>query len=238
MQKTNLGAFAAAAALAFCAAAVAQQGGALGEALQSRLAAVKENAAANKAALRQYAWTETVQFSMNGEVRSTKQMSCRYGPDGSVAKTPIGPPPEEPKAGPLKRRIMEEKKEDVTAYMEKVHAVMGLYVPPDGQKMEQAYKAGNLSLGRPAAGEAGLDFKNYAKPGDTMNLDFSMAAKKLASLNVNSYVDDPSQPVSLVVRFATLPDGTSYPSSVNLNAPAKSIQVTIANSNYQKVAGP
>jgi hypothetical protein len=222
-----------AAAAAF---AAAQQGGLMKEVIQRRLAAVKESAAANKAALQQYSWTETVQFTLKGEVRSTKQSSCRYGPDGKVVRTPIGPPPEESREGPMKRRIMQEAKEDLTAFMEKVRAVMGLYVPPDAQKMEAAFQAGNASVDRPGEGEGGLSFKSYAKPGDAMNLDFSMANKKLASLSVNTYLDDPSQPVALNVQFSTLPDGTNYPGTVVLNAPSKSIQVTITNSNYQKVA--
>ncbi len=227
----------AAAVLAAGASAQQQQGGMMKEVIQSKLAAVKQSAAANQAALRQYTWIETVQFALKGEVKATKQMSCRYGPDGKVAKTPIGPPPEQPKAGPLKRRIIEQKKEEITDTMEAVKAVIGLYVPPDGQRMEQNFQAGNASLDRPGAGEAGLVFRNYAKPGDSMTLDFNMATKKLAGLKVSSYTTDPSQPVSLAVQFGTLPDGTNYPGNEVINAPAQAIQVTVTNANYQKL-GP
>jgi hypothetical protein len=214
----------------------AQQGGMMKEIIQTKLAAIKQSQAANQAELRKYAWTETAQIAVQGQVKSTKQMSCRYGPDGKVARTPMGPPPEQQKMGPLKRRIVEEKKEEMGEYMRSVRAVIGLYVPPDSRKMEAAFQAGNVSLDRPGAGEAGLVFKNYAKPNDSMNLDFNMSTKKLAALDVNSYTDDPSQPVSLAVKFALLPDGTSYPGNIVLNAPAKAIQVTITNSNYQKIA--
>ncbi len=223
-------------AAALAAVVAAQQGGMMKEVIQTKLAAVKQSQAANQAALRQYTWTETAQFALKGEVKGTKAMSCRYGPDGKVAKTPIGPPPEEQKMGPLKRRIVEQKKEEISETMESVKAVIGLYVPPDGQKMEQAFQAGNASLDRPGAGEAGLAFKNYAKPGDSMTLDFNMGTKKLAGLNVSSYTTDPSHPVSLVVQFATLPDGTNYPASEVISAPAEAIQVTITNSNYQRLA--
>ena len=219
-------------------AAGAQEGGGLiKEAIQKKLAAVKESSAANKAALKKYTWTETVQTSLNGQVKSTTQSSCRYGPDGQVVKTPIGPPPQQPKEGPLRARMMAEKKEELTGYMAQVKGVIGLYVPPDAQRMEAAFQAGNLSFGRPGAGEAGLNFKSYAKPGDSMILDFDTATKKMASLIVNSSVSDPSQTVTLTVQFASLPDGTSFPSQTVLNAPAKGIQVTTSNSNYQKLPG-
>ena len=45
--------------------------------------------------------------------------------------------------------------------------------------MQAAHAAGNLSLSRPAAGEAGLVFRNYAQPGDSMTLEFAMATHKL-----------------------------------------------------------
>ena len=69
-----------------------------------------------------------------------------------------------------------------------------------------------------------------------MSLDFAMAAKKLAALQVNTYVGDPSNPVRMAVQFAPLPDGTNHPAQIVVNAPAKNLQVTIDNSNYQRIA--
>jgi hypothetical protein len=227
---------AATVALAVTAAAVAQQGGLMPEDVQRRFAAVKEASVANQAALRQYRWTETLQFSLKAESSTTRTFACHYDPDGKVARLPIGPPPDQSKEGPLRRRISEEAKEDAEDFMGRAWTVIGLYVPPDGQKMEQAFQADNATVDRPASGEGGLNFKNYAKPGDSMALDFDMSTRKIATLKVNSYLDDPSQPVALNVQFARLPDGTNYPATIVLNAPTKGIQVTMTNSDYQKRA--
>ncbi len=202
--------------------------------LADRFAAVKQAAAANQQALRQYTWTETQQVSLNGEVKSTRQMTCSYAPNGKPQCTPIGPPPEQQDKRGLRGRIADKKKEELTDYMQKVKGVIGLYVPPDPARMEAARAAGNVSLSAPVAGEAAIVFKNYAQPGDSMSLDFAMAARKLAALAVNTFVGDPSSPVTLSVRFAPLPDGTNYPAQEVVNAPAKGIQVTVTNSNYQK----
>ena len=118
--------------------------------------------------------------------------------------------------------------------MQQVKGVIGLYVPPDTARMQAAFAAGNASLSKPAAGEAAIVLKNYALPGDSMSLDFAMAVKKLSGLSVNTYVGDPSSPVSLSVQFAPLPDGTNYPAQEVVNAPAKGIQVTVTNANYRK----
>ena len=225
-------------ALLFPGGAAAQQpagGGAA--ALQEKLAAVKQAVAANQAALRQYRWTETTQFSLNGEVKSTKQSACQYGADGKPQCSPIGQQPPPQQQGGLRGRIAERKKEEVTDYMQQVKGVIGLYVPPDAARMQAAHAAGNTSLSMPTAGEAALVIKSYSLPGDQMTLDFAMATKKLAALSVNSYLGDPSSPVKLSVQFAPLPGGPNYPAQVVVNAPAKGIQVTTTNSNYQKL-GP
>ena len=212
-----------------------QAGGAMQEAVQAKLAQVKQDAAANRAALGKYGWMETIQVAVNGEVKQTKQMSCRYGPDGKPACTPIGdPPPAEQQRG-LRGRIAEKKKEEFTDYMQQVKGLIGLYVPPDGARMQAAHAAGNLSLSKPDPAQAGLVFRNYAQPGDVMTLDVSMATHKLAALSVNTYLGAPSSPVTLNVQFAVLPDGTNYPAQEVVNAQAKGIVLTVTNGNYQKI---
>lgn len=212
-----------------------QQGG---NELQEKLAAVKQSAAENQKALRQYQWIETTQVSLKGEVKSTKQATCLYGSDGKVQKVPMATaPPPPPSGGRLKQKIVANKKEELTDYMESAKNLIGLYVPPNPDKMQQAFQAGNASLsGTQTAGVIELIFKNYVLPGDSMTLSFLSSAKKLTSVNVNSYLNDPKDVVSLSVQFASLPDGTSYSSQVVLVAEAKQTQVTVTNSNYQKIS--
>ena len=211
-------------------------GGLLADALKEKVEALQQHATANRAALRQYQWTENVQVAVNGEVKTTKQMSCRYGPDGKPQYTPLGPPPQQQEQRGLRGRIAEKKKEEFTEYLQQVKGLIGLYVPPDGARMKAAHAAGNASFSRPASGEAGLTFRNYSLPGDSMTIDFAMAARKMAALSVNSYLGDPSSAVTLNVRFAQLPDGTNYPAQEVVNAAAKGIVITVNNSNYQKIA--
>jgi len=201
-----------------------------------KLAAVKQAAAENKQKLHQYQWTETTQLTLKGDPKPASQKLCRYGPDGQVQKTPIGPPPEQPSGGRLKQRVIEKKKAEMQEYMEEVKGVLSMYVPPEPQRMEQAYQAGNFSL-NPAGGLVNLIFRNYAQPGDQMTLSFDSAAKKIMSLSVNTYMGDAKDAVTLQVQMASLPDGTSYAQQTVLNASAKQLVVTTTNANYQKLGG-
>ena len=126
-------------------------------ALQEKLAAVKQAAAENKQKLQQYTWIETTQLTLKGDPKPPTQNSCRYGPDGQMQKTPIGPPPEQPSGGRMKQRIVEKKKGEMKDYMQDVKGVLAMYVPPDPQRMQQAYQSGNVAL-NPVAGAVNLVF--------------------------------------------------------------------------------
>ena len=206
-------------------------------AAQDRLAMVKMAMAANAQKLHQYQWVETTQLTLNGEAKPSRQDSCQYGPDGTVQKTPIGPPPAPPSGGRFMQRIIERKEAEMQQYMAGVKSVLAQYLPPDPQKMEQAKQAGNFSL-NPAQGAVNLIFKNYAQPGDQMTLTFDTTAKKVASVNVNTYMGDSQDAVTLQVQMASLPDGTNYAQQTILNAAAKNLLVVTTNSNYQKLGGP
>ena len=231
-------AFIAAVLLAAIVPATAQMGGGSGGELQERMAAVKQSIAENQQKLHQYQWTETTQLTLKGEAKPPKTSLCQYGPDGTVQKTPVGTPPPPPSGGKMKQRIVEKKKEEMQDYMGQVKTLLAMYVPPDPQKMAQALQAGNASLNpRPEAQEVGLVFKNYAQAGDQMTLLFDKATRKISSLNVNTYMDDPKDVVTLTVQMASLPDGTNYVQQTVLDATAKKLQVTTTNSNYQKLGG-
>jgi hypothetical protein len=204
--------------------------------LQQRVAAVKQAAAENKQKLRQYQWTETVQLMLKGEAKPPSTNLCRYGPDGQVQKTPVGPAPPPPSGGRSKQEIIAKKKEEMKDYMDDVKGLLALYLPPDPQRMEQAFQAGKVLL-NPAAGIINIIFTDYAQPGDRMTIVFDGAAKKIVSLNVNTYMGETKDVVMLNAQMAGLPDGTNYVQQTTLNASAKHLVVNTTSSNYEKLGG-
>jgi hypothetical protein len=202
--------------------------------LQEKLAAVKQAAAENRQRLQQYQWTETTQLTLKGDQKPPTQYLCQYGPDGQVQKTPIGPPPEQPSGGRMKQRIIEKKKQEMQDYMQDVKAVLAMYIPPDPQRMQQAYQAGNVALS-PVPGAVNLVFTNYAQQGDKMTLTFDTGRRKITALSIDTYMGEAKDKVTLQAQMAGLPDGTNYVAQSVLNASAKELTVTTTNSNYQKL---
>jgi hypothetical protein len=206
--------------------------------LQAKVAALKQAVAENQQKLHKYRWIETTQLTLNGNAKPSTQSACQYGPDGKVQKTPMSPPQpaQAPSGGRLRQRIVAKKKEEMKDYMGQVKTLLAMYVPPDLQRMQQAIQAGKVFLNpRPGAGTVQIIFKDYALPGDQMIFSFDSAEKKISAINVNTYMDDPKDVVTLAMQFAALPDSTNYVQQSILDATAKKLQVTTTNSNYQPV---
>ena len=220
----------AAAMLAAVVPAIAQAGGGP---VAEKLAAVKQSVAENQQKLHQFQWKETTQLTLKGDPKPPSQSACQYGPDGKVQKTPLTPPPPPPSGGRMKQKVIANKKEEMQDYMGGVKVLLAKYVPPDPQNMQQDFQAGKVSLTPNPSGLVQIIFKDYALPGDQMTLSFDAATKKIASVNVNTYMDNPKDVVTLAVQFASLPDGTNYVQQTVLNATAKNLVVTTTNSDYK-----
>jgi len=225
----------AAAMLTAIVPAIAQTGGA-GADVQQKLAAVKESVGENQQKLHHYQWMETTQLTLKGDAKAPSQSACQYGPDGKVQKTPLTQPPPPPSGGRVKQKVVANKKEEMKDYMGQVKVLLGKYVPPDPQSMQQSFQAGKVSL-NPNAGSGGAEivFKDYALPGDQMTISFDTPTKKISSVKVNTYMEDPKDVVTLAVQFASLPDGTNYVQQTVLDATAKKLVVTTTSSAYKAI---
>ena len=224
--------------LLLCGIGLAQPGGGSSSpGLKQKIAALKQSAAANQQKLHKYQWTEVQQVTLKGETKPQQEFMCQYGPDGQVQKYPMGEQ-QQPSGGRLKQKMIAKKKAEIADYMGDVKSLLALYVPPNPQKIQAAAQAGNVSISRDAAaGLVNLVFKNYAQPGDQMTVAFDPAAKKIASLNVNTYLGQAKDAVTLTVDFSSLPDGTNYAEKTVLNAAAKQMVVTTTNTNYRLLGG-
>jgi hypothetical protein len=121
--------------------------------------------------------------------------------------------------------------------MDEVKGVLSMYVPPDPQKMQQAYQVGKFSLNPVPGGILNFVFRDYAQAGDQMTLTFDPAKLAIISLSINTYMGELKDTVTLQAQTALLPNGTSYVQQTVLNATAKKLVVTTTSSNFQKLGG-
>jgi hypothetical protein len=215
---------------------VAQMGAGSSNELQQKIMALKQAAAANKQRLKQYQWVETSQITLKGEQKPEKVYQCSYGPNGQVQKIPMGAQPQQQQQRGLRGRVVEKKTEEMKDYMQQVQSLLSMYVPPNAELIQQAFQKKNASLDKTMGGSGvQLVFQNYAKQGDQMTIGFNTATKKITTINVNTYMDNPQDAVTLSVQMASLPNGTNYAQQTVLNATAKQIQVTTTSTNFAKL---
>lgn len=204
--------------------------------LQEKVGELKQASAMNKQALAQYTWNEQVAISLKGEVKKTEHFQVQLGPDGKPQKTSLDPPPQPPEhEGRLKKHIVEKKKEEYEDYADQIKALIQQYVPPEKDKIQQAYQAGNIMMG-PAAGapsEYRLVFSNYVKQGDNMTIVMDKTQKNIVSLSIATYLNDPSDAVKVNVQWARVPGGPNHVASENVDGVSKQLTIAIQNSNYQ-----
>lgn len=206
--------------------------------LQQRIAEMKESAAANKQALGQYTWVETITINLKGEQKKQEHFQVRLGPDGKPQKNSLdAPQPEQESGGRLKRHIVEKKKEEYKEYADQIKALIQQYVPPEKDLIAQAFQSGNIMLGAEPGmqGQYRLVISNYVKKGDNMTLVIDRAQKALVSLTISSYLDDPKDAVNATAAFSAIPGGPNHVSGETINGVSKQLTIAVSNSNYQKL---
>src|SRR6185436_1919705 len=112
---------------------------------------------------------ETTSISLKGEEKSRKQQRVYYGADGKLTKLPIGQPQPQAaqgggRSGRLKKRIVENKKNEMQEYMERAAGLMQMYVPPTPALIQQAKDRGNMLLRPQPQGPIRVEFQNFVQP--------------------------------------------------------------------------
>jgi hypothetical protein len=204
--------------------------------VEEKVMALKQSITANKQALAQYTWQEAETISVKGDVRDTKTYQVQMGPNGQAQKTEVSNDPAQQSGheGRLKKRVVTHVKDEYQQYGEQIAALAKQYAPPDPQKLQAAYKQGNVSLDLGGgAGTVSLVIKNYVKPNDSMTLVFNEAQKAIESVRVATYLNDPSDAVTIAAQFAQIPGGPNHVNSTLVNGVSKQLAVSTQNSNYQ-----
>ena len=202
--------------------------------VEQKIMAIKQAQDANKAKLAQYTWTETESIGIKGDVKDTKTYQVQMV-NGKPQKTLVNDQKAQSggREGRVKERVVDKKKEEYQEYGQSISALAKQYTTPNSEALMAAKQAGNISL-VPGSGTVSLVIKNYVKQGDSVTMVVSEQTHAPVSVQVNSYLNDPKDAVSIAAQFAQLPDGTNHVASTTVNGVSKQLTVNDLNSNYQK----
>jgi len=206
-------------------------------ALSQQVAEVKESAARNKQSLAHYSWQQQETISVKGDVKDVKLYQVHLGPAGEPQKVELENTPTSSggREHGLVHHIKEKKGEEYKEYGQEISALAQQYVQPDPGRLQQAFSQGNLMVGSAGApGEVKMVIKNYVKPNDQVMLVFNRQTKAIQALQIQSYLNDPKDAVTISAQFSQLPDGTNHVASMRTDGVSKDLLITTENSNYQK----
>src|SRR5271166_5437900 len=207
-----------------------------GQQMADKLMAIKQAQETNKQKLAQYTWQETETISIKGNVKDTKVYQVQMGPNGQPQKTLVNDQKAQSggRQGRVKEHVVEKKTEEYQEYGQQIGALAKQYTTPNPEALMQAKQAGNISI-QPGGGTVSLVIKNYIKQGDSMTMTVSEQTHSPVSVQVNSYLSDPKDAVTIAAQFGQLPDGTNHVTTTNINGVSKQLGINEQNSNYQKL---
>jgi hypothetical protein len=210
-----------------------------GQEMQQHLAEIKQSLAFNKQVLAQYSWIEQQIISVKGEEKKEELFNVRLGPDGKAQKTPVDPSSvsdSDRQARGLRGRIRERKIDEYKEYGDSIKTLIGQYIPPDKDMLQQSYQQGNVMIG-PMADQPNqyrVVISNYIKQGDNMTIVMDKATLSLVSLTISTYLSDPSDAVKVNAQFTRVPNGGPFHvGTESINGVSKQLTIEILNTNYQ-----
>jgi hypothetical protein len=133
----------------------------------------------------------------------------------------------------MKEHVIEKKTDEYQQYGQQIAALAKQYTTPNPEALMQAKQAGNISI-QPGGGTLNLVIKNYLKQGDAMTMTISEQTHSPVSVQVNSYLSDPKDAVTISAQFAQLLDGPNHVATTTIDGVSKQLGINEQNSDYQK----
>jgi hypothetical protein len=201
------------------------------------MAQIKQNLEASTQSLKGYEWLETTTIYKDNEAKSKTQNQCYYDVNNKLVKVPSAASSggDDKQARGLRGKIVENKKEELSAFVKQCIAKVHEYLPPNPAKLQAAYAGGKTSVQvlEPSK-KFRLDFSDYLQAGDKLGVAIDKEKNILTGINVDTYVEKPADKVSFSIRYALLPDGTQYPDETVMDLPSEGLKVVIRNEGYRK----
>ncbi|MBN1198960.1 MAG: hypothetical protein JXA23_06390 [Bacteroidales bacterium] len=206
--------------------------------MKETLSVIQSSLAKSRADMQYYSWVETIRTWVDNELKSTKENQCYYSVDGKLVKIATGNSDQPKTPGGIRGKIIENKKEALSEYIDKSLEKIREYLPPDGDKLQKIYDGGKVGIQILSPGKQfKLSFPDYLQQGDLLSISVDIAEKKLIALSVSTWIDKPEEMIVFDVTYKILPDGTQYTALTDLQASAKNLKIEIEESGFRKGSG-
>jgi len=192
---------------------------------------VSAAAAANRAQLKNYTWTRTVQVFISGVLKTTVVSSLSIGPDGKMVTTAVSsvatdPPPTRGIRGDIARKKIAEMK----TYVDNAVTVSMGYIYMNKGAMVNYFDAASILESGNTITVVG---SNVTQPNDQLTMNITAGSLAIISQSFKSTVST-GDAIAGTVNYKTFDNGLTAFNSGELDLPAKSMKLMISNTNYAK----
>ena len=184
----------------------------------------------NHMKMREYTWNTRTEVKIDGEVKSLKVDLVRFTPEGEMQKTKISDSADgQKKPKGIRGKVASKKIKGMQEWAQELKQLLQQYsLPTSGSLldfMEKATVERDDSLATAVASDV-------VQPGDTMTLLADTASRQLKKIAVVTSLEGDA--VEVEILNETLQDGLSYAARQIVKVPAKKVQLTIENFNFQQ----
>lgn len=210
---------------------------------QQRGEMLRQWMAASHAQLQDYQWYAQTVITVDSEKKSDVKDRCYYGQDGKLQKVDMGDSVKHDSAlpglllpGKLINMVAKHKEEEMKDYINSAITLLHDYVPPSSTDIQAAIHAGLMSVNVLDPGhKVELLFHDFKKSGDQLGVQIELPTNRLLGLSVKTYVDKPDDLINVDVTMGVMANGTIYTESVVLNDAEKNLEISVTNSDYERI---
>ena len=179
----------------------------------------------NQEELRNYTWTSTYTYEVDGAQRRQDVYTVRYAFDGSLGKTQISSKIDKKKIRrPDGKKLKKKEREAAYDFGMSVKSQLDGYLNP--MFSEKAVSTATITT---SDDTLILRSEDVVTKGDTVEIRYSLQSHLPRSATIKTTVDD--SPVSLDVEFASLEYGPNYTARSTTTAVWQGLQLVIRTEN-------
>jgi hypothetical protein len=188
--------------------------------------------AENMQSLTGYTFQQRTAVQLNGEQKNVTLVQVAFGPDHKPLITTLSSePPEKPTRGPLRRKIKEEKTDEMKGMIEQVVQLSNSYLMLNQEKLAQLGRMAQIWM-NPDGSTIRLVASGFQQPGDQVTITCEGQTKRQTQTQVTTRIF--GGPMTVLAQYQTMPTGLNYNGQTVINVPAKGMQITINTFNYMK----
>jgi len=185
----------------------------------------------NQMETRNFSWTQRTEVKVDGEVKTLKTELVRFTADGELQKTVVSEEGGGGKKRGIRGQVAKKKTGAMKEWAQSLTQLLQQYsLPTAGSLLDFLNKAEAHPVEQATLFQ--LSAKDVVQSGDSMDMWVDPNTKELKKSAINTALDGDA--VQVETQHGKTPEGLSYTARQIVRVPAKKVEMTVENFNYQR----